>query len=219
MKSRDRVAGQGYKHRNKGSGGRGNSGNRRNDQFRKNINREMKFYMQSNSKGMCYTFETVKDYIIEKIQKNFDKPSDIVVTLRDLMKMDLEKNKPIREKSTIVDEEEREFKQQSNDMEYKLNFSKWRDRSLLYPDNLKKAYAVIMGYCSLSIRERIESDPDFETVIRDDPVELLGKIKLAMQSPMRARYPYSTATETLKRMMELKQEDNETLVDYTKRFK
>ena len=52
---------------------------------------------------------------------------------------------------------------------------------LLYPiteredtlnENLLKAYALIFSnYCSKTIQNRIEEHPDFESVIRDDPIE------------------------------------------------
>ena len=65
----------------------------------------------------------------------------------------------------------------------------------------------------------IEETPGFETRIRDDPLELLQEIKKKMYNPARSKYEYATLCKSLKRIFNTKQEDDETLVDYTKRFK
>ena len=59
---------------------------------------------------------------------------------------------------------------------------------------------------------------DFESN-RRDPLWLLGQIKEKMYDPARAKYEFTSLTETLIRLLGTKQEDNESLVDYTKRFK
>jgi hypothetical protein len=65
----------------------------------------------------------------------------------------------------------------------------------------------------------IEEHPDFEAMIRDNPIELPNKIKLRMHNPVRAKYPYASLTEAISRMLNLKQSENEGLLDYVKRFK
>ena len=40
-----------------------------------------------------------------------------------------------------------------------------------------------------------------------------------MYDPARVKYEYVTLIESLSRILNTKQEDNESLVDYTKRFK
>ena len=69
------------------------------------------------------------------------------------------------------------------------------------------------------MQNRIEETKDFETIIRDDLIKLLEEIKKKMYNPARAKYKYVTLTESLKRILDTKQEDDESLIDYTKRFK
>ncbi len=69
------------------------------------------------------------------------------------------------------------------------------------------------------MQNRIEEHPNFEAMIRDNPIELLNKIKVLMHDPIRAKYPYASLTEAISRMLNLKQSKNEGLLDYVKRFK
>ena len=69
------------------------------------------------------------------------------------------------------------------------------------------------------MQNRIEEHPGFETKIRDDPIELLERIKVLMHDPIRAKYPFASLTEEMSRMLNLKQNENEGLLDYVKRFK
>jgi hypothetical protein len=85
---------------------------------------------------------------------------------------------------------------------------------------MHKAYALIFStYCNKTMQNRIEEHPDFESTIRDDPIELLEKIKVLMYDPIRAKYPYASLTEALIRLMNIKQFEQEQLLDYIKRFK
>jgi hypothetical protein len=69
------------------------------------------------------------------------------------------------------------------------------------------------------MQNRIEEHPDYETMIRDDRIELLDKIKMLMHDPIRAKYPYASLTEAMSRMLNIKQIESEGLLDYVKRFK
>jgi hypothetical protein len=85
---------------------------------------------------------------------------------------------------------------------------------------LKKTYALIFStYCNKTMQNQVEEHPEFETTIRDDPKKLLNKIKVLMHDPIRAKYPFASPTEAISRMLNLKQSENEGLLDYVKRFK
>ena len=87
-------------------------------------------------------------------------------------------------------------------------------------NNLNKAYALIFStYCNKTMQDRIEEHPDYENTIRDDQIELLSKIKVLMHDPIRAKYPYASSTEAMIRILNIKQIENEGLLDYVKRFK
>jgi hypothetical protein len=74
-------------------------------------------------------------------------------------------------------------------------------------------------YCNQTIQNRIEEHPDYETIIRDNPIELLTKIKVLMHDPIRAKFSFALLTQAMIRMLNIKQIENEGLLDYVKRFK
>jgi hypothetical protein len=69
------------------------------------------------------------------------------------------------------------------------------------------------------MQARIEEHPDFSTKIEDDPIELLEALKTLMHDTVRAQYPLMSMTDALTRLVNIKQMDTESLLDYVKRFK
>ena len=69
------------------------------------------------------------------------------------------------------------------------------------------------------MQARIEAHPDFEAKIRNDPIALLEAIKELMHDPVRAQYPMAGMTDALKRLLNLRQAEDEQLLDYVKKFK
>jgi hypothetical protein len=69
------------------------------------------------------------------------------------------------------------------------------------------------------MQNRIEEHPDYKNTICDNPIELLTKIKMLMHDPIRAKYPFASLTEAMIRMLNIKQQENEQLLDYIKQFK
>jgi hypothetical protein len=85
---------------------------------------------------------------------------------------------------------------------------------------MNKTYSLIyLQHCNKTKQDRIHTHPDFETKIKNDPIELLKAIEILINDPVRARYPYASFTEAMTRFMTCRQLDNEPLADYVKRFK
>ena len=106
------------------------------------------------------------------------------------------------------------------DIDYQEKLKMYLDRHRTLEQNLPKAYALIYStYCNKTMQNRIEEHPDFTTKLQDDPIELLKAIKVLMHDPIRAKYPYASLTEAVARIVNIKQMENEDLLDYVKRFK
>ena len=67
------------------------------------------------------------------------------------------------------------------------------------------------------MRDRIESHPDYEGLIKDNPIELLKAIRVLTHDMVRAQYPYISLVDSITRMMNIKQY-HDSLLDYGKRF-
>ena len=110
----------------------------------------------------------------------------------------------------------KKIEQEGFNMDYQMEMKRWFERAELYEQNKTKAYSTILGYCSKTIQNRVEEHPDYETMIRDDPIELLKAIKILMHDPVRARYPFASLTEAFDRVLNMKQREDEGLLDYTR---
>ena len=125
----------------------------------------------------------------------------------------------IDDKGEALDADDVKFEQESFDIIYKGERNKWEKRKEIYEMNLPKAYAVVFDACTNTMQNMVQEYDDFETRIEDDPIELLRTIRQLMHEPTRARYPYATLLDAIRGVVNIKQEYNEPLLDYTKRFK
>ena len=64
----------------------------------------------------------------------------------------------------------------------------------------------------------IKEDPKFGTDIRDGLLKIFESICILMYTPLRARYPYITLAETLSSLFNLRQIQDEKMVDFIERF-
>ena len=66
------------------------------------------------------------------------------------------------------------------------------------------------------MQARIEEHPEFESRIEDDRIKLLETIKTLMHDTMRAIYPVVSIMEAFARLINVKQQEGEYLLDYVK---
>ena len=169
------------------------------------------------------TYETVKTHIEQYIQKTYKHGQDIAESLRELQKKDLSGVTPVRQMSTYVkvDEERlRKIEQEGYDVLYTAEVQNYMDRKNTLETNLGRAYALILStHCNGMMQHHIEEHPEFDSKIQNDPIELLKAIKIVMHDPIRAKYPYASLTEALMRTLNIKQLEQESHIDYMKRFK
>ena len=134
--------------------------------------------------------------------------------------MDLTGERPHRGESASPDTNEARMEQSGLDIVYQAQITRYIERVETLDQTLTRAYALIYStYCNGTLQNRIEEHPDFEKKIRDDPIELLKVIQILMHDPVRAKYPYASLTEAVARTLNIKQMENENLIDYVKRFK
>lgn len=125
-----------------------------------------------------------------------------------------------RQLSAETDKDKKEIKQKGYDMIFDAKHKRFLEKEEALDYNLKKAYLLIFDtYCTRVMQARVEAHPDFNKTIKNDPIALLEAIKVLMHDTQRAQYPEISMTEALIRCVTIKQGDNETLLDYVKRFK
>jgi hypothetical protein len=183
----------------------------------------MKFFPHGIGRDrQAVSYDTVKDHIVQYVpQKTYKNGQDAVLSIRNLVVMDLRPHVPRRGAATAADNTANLRQQAGMDILYQAKLERYLERKDTLEQNLAKAYALIFStYCNKTIMQnRIEEHPEFETAIHNDPIELLNKIKVLMHDPIRAKIPFVSLTEAISRMLNLKQSENEALLDYVKRFK
>jgi hypothetical protein len=166
------------------------------------------------------SYDTVKDHIVQYVQKTYKNGQDAAVSIRNPVVMDLTPHVPRRGAATAADNAANLRQQAGMDILYQAKLERYLERKDTLEQNLAKAFALIFStYCNKTMHNRIKEYPKFEITIRDNPIELLNKIKVLMHDPIRAKYPFTLLTEAISRMLNLKQSENEGLLDYVKRFK
>jgi hypothetical protein len=181
----------------------------------------MKFFPHGIGRDrQAVSYDTVKDHIVQYVQKTYRNGQDAAVSIRNLAVMDLTPHEPTRSISRDVDATANLKAQAGKDIMCQAKLERYLERKDTLEQNLTKAYALIFStYCDKTMQNRVEEHPQFETIIRYDPIELLNKIKVLMHDPIRAKYPFASLTEAFSRMLNLKQSENKGLLDYVKRFK
>jgi hypothetical protein len=112
------------------------------------------------------------------------------------------------------------IEQEGYDMLYKAEIDIYTKRRHEFEDNMNKTYSLIfVQHCNKTIQDRILGHPEFKNKIENDRTELLKAVKILINDLVRARYPYTSITESITRFMTCKQLKNESLTDYVKRFK
>ena len=125
----------------------------------------------------------------------------------------------ILKKDTEEEIDEKKFRQETVDMKFKEKWNCYEKEKGIFLEEWVKTHALIYGnFCPTEMRTTVKEHPEFEAKIRDEPLELLRAISVLMYTPVRARYPFSTLAETLSSLFNLRQIQDEKLVDYIERF-
>jgi hypothetical protein len=184
----------------------------------------MKFAHQQLNKPVA-TFQDMKDDLIQKVQKEFKHGHDVAVSLREGTLIDLPSLMPERPLTKLVDTNgnpttQGEINQKGLDMVYSARIKLHLDHEDMLEVNMKKTYALIFStYCTTQMQQSVQELPKFDTDIWDNPLELLKAIETLAHNPVRARYPFESLTHSAARFLNIRQQENEALIDWGKRFK
>ena len=182
---------------------------------------ELKFQPYGTVAGKIgATYQTVKDAIVQNIQRNYDYGQDLATSLRDMAPYDLKQHKPTLGRSTEIDPTDKAMEQRGLEILYQEELSLYLRRDKAMTQNKVKAYAMIFGvYCTKVMQNRVEQHHDFESTIQDDPIKLLEVIQVLMHDSVRGKYPFASMTECFMSLFKMKQAPEEPIGEYAKRFK
>ena len=194
-----------------------NHKNKPNNKKQKSIELKFNVHGYGKEKQTC-SYAKVLEKICLRLQQNLTSGgSNIVESIR--------KNKicrpaaPERKESQEIDSAKKAFDQQTLDKEYDARLKNYIRMDMDFDENWKKAFAYIYeSFCTKEMQIAIKELPNYEKEIQNQPLKLLEEVKALMHTPIRARYPFMSLTENLASLINMKQNENEQLVDYLERF-
>ena len=178
---------------------------------------DYQYYIGSSKQASDY--ETTTAYLINHIQKTFAYGKDIAKALENLTPYDMTKHQPVIRVSKSQDPQQREAEEKIYDLQAKAEVEMFHKRQEALELNMSKAYAFLWEQCTKGMKNKIESRTDFLDKIKDDPIELLKVIKVHAMHYQEHRYETAITVDALRVLVNLKQKDNESLQDYTRRFR
>ena len=192
-----------------------NKGNKP-DESKKTI-LDYNYYVGSAKQASDY--ETTTQFLINHIVKTFEFGNDIGTALTELTPVDTEQWKPTMQFSTSTDETIKQMENEQFKMEFKSKFDAFLKRKQSYDNNQTKAYALLWERCTKGMKNKVEARLDYQSRIRNDPIELLKSIKEHALNYQESRYSMAIIHDAWCTLINTKQKEGESLQDYTKRFR
>ena len=197
-----------------------------NNNYRNNNNKNKKegFKGECNElKGHVYFIGSVKqadnfnnttEAILSYIQRTYDYGNDTMEALENLQEKDFMSLMPKKPNMDKASEDEKEI----INMILKSEVQKYVERKQKYDDNMNKAYALLLGQCTKGVKAKLESRKDWESSIKNNCINLLKALKEITFNYQDSKYPIESIYFAIKNVFTIKQEENERLTDFTKRF-
>ena len=156
--------GRGYNRSNSSRSNKNSNSNNSNQSI------EMKFTPHIQGKPQQATYATVKDAVIQYIQKNYKNGHDVATSLKKMVKLDLSGLKPVRAMSANQDAAIAANEQKGLDIEYQEMLSHYLNRVEALDLFIVTASSLIYTtFCMKTMQSRIEEHPEFAKTIEDDP--------------------------------------------------
>ena len=135
---------------------------------------ELKFAPHNPGKSSTATYATVKEHIVEYIQKSYMQAGvDVSKSLKKMKWIDFATDEPVRFMSALTESSAKREEQEFLDRMHQERFGRHLDRMKQCNDAMCRAYALIKSqFCSKTMQTQIEEHPDYESKIEDDPIAL-----------------------------------------------
>ena len=204
-----------------GRSGRGSSSNRSSAQATKTKLEEHVYRVGTASQATDYV--TITRFVIAHIKEKFTKGgAEIAWALENEEEYDFETSKPQMKMCVPVGEEET-FQETMLNKQYELEYQQalrtYSERLEIYRNNRDRVAGLLWNRCNRAMQSKIENRKEYESKIKGNPIELLKAIKEHALSYQETKWDILTIIDAMKAFVNLKQKEDEGLIDYLKRFK
>jgi len=100
---------------------------------------------------------------------------------------------------------------------FKAELQLYLKQKITYEANKEKAYYIFWSEFSKQLQHKIQNQQDYLS-IKNDPSKLLKIIEIHSLTYVENRYDVRIIDDALKNLINIKQKDDESLIDYTARF-
>ena len=166
-------------------------------------------------------FTLVEQFIINHIRKTYQGGDDLGNALENRQETDFLAMRPILAAPTALPDNRAEFACQTreNELYYEAQVKEFVSRVNRYEDNKGRAFALIFSQCDKTLQNKILSLADYEAAVKGNPIEMLVRIQQLSIQFQEKKYGTAVVVDAMKNLLNLKQTEDEDLVDYTRRFK
>ena len=95
----------------------------------------------------------------------------------------------------------------------------WIRKKNLYQSDINKACATFWDHCNEAMQSKIVQRTECDTKIKNNPFELLKAIKEHSMSHQENKHPLMTIIDAVRNVVNMKQGENESILDFHSRFK
>jgi restriction endonuclease len=87
----------------------------------------------------------------------------------------------------------------------------------IYEEHKAKIFVIVKGQCTLNMKNKVESLQGYNWIeANDDVIKLLNGFKELTFKTHKVHYGYWTICQTARRVLTMRQQDNEPLAEYYK---
>ena len=182
--------------------------------------RDKRFDILDKSKPVRATYTSVKEQLILHVQGSMVDGPRVAKSLDEMQWLDWDQLIPLAKVSTNPDAAQRQKEDDAFKLLQQEEMRRYADNKDNYNNQMKAVYSIILSkYCTTQMKNKIEQLSDFNSKIKDDPIELLKAIKKLMHDATTKQLFTISASEAMRQYFTIKQGPEESLNDYYRRFK
>ncbi len=102
---------------------------------------------------------------------------------------------------------------------YETELKQYYFKKERYEEHKAKIFVIVKGQCTLNMKNKVESLKGYDSIeASDDVIKLLNGLKELTFKTHDVQYGYWTICQTVRKVLTMRQQDNEPLAEYYKRF-
>ena len=177
------------------------------------------YVYQTGTAKQASEFHIITKYLINHIRKTYKNGDDIGTALKERKEFNFTSMTPTLKTSNSTDSAVKDRENRQFEIIYEAQVNSYITRKDIYESNRGNAYAFLFSQCNKAMQNKLQMRTDYESSIEKNPIKLLDAIEEHSISYQENKYEMRVITDALKNFVNLKQKEDESLIDYTSRFK